>query len=104
MERGAVLMIFSMVRLFGTQGSASTAHPLPCNPPFTPSTPSSWPNERTFPQAPFIARGWKYCKHTTHTQLYKKVGTNSMACHLYAKCHMLHLHETEQKKRLFYNV
>lgn len=40
--------------------------------------------------------------NTQHTQLNVKHGINSMACDLYAKCHMLHLHETEQETGLFF--
>lgn len=95
MAKGAVLMIFSMVSLFGIQDSASTARPLPHNPH---SSLSYGRLREHFPRLfSLLVAG-----NTQHTQLNMKHGINSMACDLYAKCHMLHLHETEQETGLFF--
>lgn len=72
-------MIFSMVRLFGIQDCASTAHLLPCYPIF-PSLLS------------LLVAG--NAANKQHTQLDLKLGIHSMACCLYAKCQV---HEIEQK-------
>lgn len=67
--------------------------------PTTPIHPSPLGRLREhFPRLfPFLVAG-----NTQHTQLNMKHGINSMACDLYAKCHMLHLHETEQETGLFF--